>query len=109
MNQKTKPAAPKLVKFKTDYSAKTIEPIEVLRETAQCVYLAPHRPRADGKTERREAKLGDYAQYHDTWVEARAYLLRKAESDVKEARRQLELANGHLGNIKGMKPPKEVA
>ena len=107
MNQKTKPTAPKLIKFKTGYSADKIEQVEVLRETAACVFLVPLGFQKNGKTERREAKQGDYAQYHDTWVAARAYLLCKAESKVKEVRRQLDIANGQLGNIKGMKPRKE--
>lgn len=109
MNQKAKPAAPKLVKFRTDYSAKTIVRVEVLRETAACVFLEPFGYQIKGKSERREAKLGEFAQYHDTWGDAHAYLMRKAERDVTQARRGLDLANGHLGNIKGMKPPKESA
>jgi len=107
VNQKVKPAAPKLVKFKTNYSAKTIVQVEVLRETTACVYLAPVGRQIKDKGERREAKISDFAQYHDTWSDAHTYLMRRAESNVKEARRQLELANGHLGNVKGMKPPKE--
>jgi hypothetical protein len=105
VNQRAKPAAPKLVKFKTDYSAKTIEPVDVTRETSACVYL-PSSFRSAG--ERREAKVSDYAQYHNSWGDAHAYLLQKAAEKVAEARRSLELANAKLGNIKGMKPPKEI-
>ena len=105
MDQKEQLSLP-LVKFKTGYSADNIERVEVLRETAQCVYLPSHCP---GKTERRDAKRSEYTQYHDTWAEARAYLMQKAQTAVIAARRNLELANARLGNIKGMKPPKETA
>lgn len=110
MNQKVKPAAPKLVKFKTAYSADSIEQVEVLRETAQCVFLPPYRSASKaGKTERREAKHGEFAQYHDTWTSAHAYLLDKAADKVLAARDLLKRANDKIGNIKGMKPPKDGA
>lgn len=105
MDQKEKSLLP-LVKFKTGYSADKIERVEVLRETAQCVYLPSHCHR---KTERRDAKRSEYTQYHDTWAEAHTYLMQRAETAVIAARRSLELANTKLGNIKGMKPPKETA
>lgn len=100
-----KAAAPMLVKFRTDYNANRIDVVEVLRETnASVFFLGSH-----GRTECREAKMSDWKQYHDTWADAHAYLMAKAQSCVDRARRALELANGHLGNVKGMKPPRDGA
>ena len=58
----------------------------------------------EGET-RRTAKLSDYESFFLTWDEAHSYLLGRADAKVSQARRQLELANATLGNIKGMKPP----
>ena len=107
MDQKEQLSLP-LVKFKTgfDFGVDKIRRVEVLRETGQFVYLPSHSP---GKTERRDAKRSEYTQYHNTWAEAHTYLVQRAETAVIAARRSLELANAKLGNIKGMKPPKEIA
>jgi hypothetical protein len=97
-----------IIKYRTDHFADKIEKVEVLRETDACVYVPATGYRKSGSGERRESKLSDYAQYHDTWADAHAYLLQKAERVVKSARQQLEAANGKLGNIKGMRPPKDA-
>jgi hypothetical protein len=109
MDQKKTPATPMLVKFKTDYSGKTIERVEVIRETAASVYVAKNSVFGNAKGERRDAKRSEYAQYHDTWADAHAYLMERAEERVTDARNRLQQASGHLGNIKGMKQPEELA
>ena len=57
------------------------------------------------------AKLGkstnDVCMF-DTWAEAHAELMRRAEAKLVEARRQLERAQGFAGNVRGMKPPQEA-
>jgi hypothetical protein len=73
-----------------------IAPIEVERATEKFVWI-------DG---RRAGRLGSYCQgYFETWDAARDYLQSDATMKVASLRRQLETANGRLGNIKGMKPP----
>jgi hypothetical protein len=104
-----KEAAPGLVKFKTGGINGGIERVEVIRETEACVYVPTQGWSRTGKGERREAKRSDWTQYHDTWADAHAYLMGKAQSCVDSARRELEQANGRLGNVKGMKPPKADA
>jgi hypothetical protein len=97
-----------LVKFKTGYSADNIKQIEVVRETAQCVWVyAGYKNRDGSLVARRAAKCDNYDQYHDTWEVAHAFLLEKVTANITACRRALERANGRLGNIKGMKPPKE--
>ncbi|HBI70693.1 MAG TPA: hypothetical protein DDZ22_17315 [Massilia sp.] len=104
MKQAKTPASGGLIKFRTGYSANKVERVQVIRETAACVYVKSEGWQKGGKSERREAKHGEFAQYHDTWLAAHAYLVEKAEAKVAAARKELERANGELGNIKGMKP-----
>jgi len=73
-----------------------IELVEIERETTACVFR---------HGDRRYAKNSDNEKYCDTWAEAKQYLLEKAEKQLISARRQLETAQGQLGNIKGMKEP----
>lgn len=97
-----------ITKYKTKWSKNSIERVEVLRETEAFVYVSTDGWTKSGKGERRQAKLGEFAQYHNTWADAHAYLMADAENSVTHARSRLEQAKGHLGNIKGMKPPKEA-
>ena len=64
-----------------------------------------------GRTEkRRESKeLGGQwpHKWCNTWDEAKQYLTDKAQEKVARARYELQCANDLLGNVKGMKPPKE--
>ncbi|HXE06652.1 MAG TPA: hypothetical protein VN612_02065 [Acidobacteriaceae bacterium] len=78
-----------------------IDRVEVLNSTEKTVIVAAT---ASGR-ERRAAIASTYDCYFRTWEEAHAYLLEKAESKVLSARRGLELANSHLGNIRGIKKP----
>jgi hypothetical protein len=95
-----------IVKFKTGFTREPIERVEVLRETKASVYVPTNGFQPKGEKERREAKMTEYAQYHDTWEAAHEFLMVRAQAEVAKARRSLELANSKLGNIKGMKPPK---
>jgi hypothetical protein len=111
MDQKKKAGAPMLIKFKTDYSMDRIARVEVIRETKESVYV-PVNVRSFagscGKTERREAKRSEFAQYHDAWLDAHAYLVEKAEFEVEFARERLKGCEDKLKKIKGMKKPEEV-
>lgn len=101
-----------IMKFKTGYSADKIEEVEVLRETEQSVFLRVNSSSLAGRkgtNERRDAKRSTYVQYHDTWADAHAFLVGKAQRDVESLRSRLEQAKGRLGQIKGMKPPKVPA
>ena len=79
-----------------------IEAIEVLRTTEKQVVLPnPHRKGG----EKREAKETEWCTWHETWEAAHARIVADAQKKVDSLRRQLERANGELGNAKGMKPP----
>jgi hypothetical protein len=76
-----------------------IKPVVVERHTEQSVWI-------DGR--RRARRSDGYLSmegFFPTWSEARDALAKDAEEKVTDLRRQLEQANGRLGNIKGFKEP----
>jgi hypothetical protein len=72
-----------------------IVPVTVEKASDLCVWINGCRT----------AKRNKYRNYHPTWQEAKDALLVEAEARVNDIRRQLEQANGHLGNVKGLKEP----
>lgn len=89
-----------MIKYKTSNYGVEIERVEVIRETAQCVFVV-----ASGR-ERRESKSSEWSKYHDTWQQAKDFLVERETVRVEAARRILELAKGKLGNAKGLREPK---
>ena len=87
-----------MIKYQTLWKTE-IHAIEVESETKHMVYL---------KNNRRMAKFGDNSGVYDTWQEAHARLLKDANDALDAARSRLQVAQDRLGNIKGMKPPKDV-
>ena len=90
-----------MIKYQTMWhgsSMAQIKAIEVLRETEKQVVIATN----NGK-ESRENKKSDFKNWFDTWKQAHDFLVSEAEKNVRELRLKLQQANGHLGNIKGMK------
>lgn len=85
-----------IVKYRTRWDQ--IERIECERETKSSVFINGQR----------QAKTSSYESFHDSWEAAHAFLFDKQRLLVERLRRQLEVANGKLGNIKGMKPPKDA-
>jgi len=77
--------------------------VEVIRETQQCVWVMPDW---GTKVARREAKNSEWADYFDTFEQAKSFLVDHWEEKVKQIRMDLERKKSILGNIKGMKGPK---
>ena len=73
--------------------------VDVVKQTDKTVWLT------NGMRERKET---DYHNYFDTWEEAHAAMVEKAERIVRNTRQRLEHQKGMLGNIKGMKKPEEA-
>ena len=88
-----------MIKYRTRFDK--IEALEVERETDKQVVL----PAKGGCRSSRENKESDWSNWHDTWDEAHAFLIRNAEQKVDACRLALERAKGELGQIKGMKRP----
>lgn len=74
-----------------------IRKVVVDRETPKCIWV-------DG---RRQGKESGFGRYFDSFEEAKNYLLDKADQDLARARRLLQRAQAHHGNIKGLKEPCE--
>lgn len=94
-------------KFRVNVYSLRIEEKEVSKETASTVTWIDRWK--DQAVERKERKVTSDRRWFDTWADAKAWLVEKAERDVVSARQYLERANSKLGNVKGMKDPAEVA
>lgn len=86
-----------------------IDAHEVIKETSKTIVF--QRPDIWGKRplERTERKDSNSHRWFDSWADAKAWLVLNAERDVESARRNLKSAHDHLGNVKGMKEPKDAA
>ncbi len=69
-----------------------IKIVEVERITDASVWI-------DG---RRSARFSEWHSYFKTFSEAKQYLVGVAGSKLDNARRNLESAQGYLGNVKGL-------
>lgn len=93
-------------------SSNQIQRVECSKVTEKSVFLVAE-PGWRGEMYRfskpqRESIISGYRSYHKTWADAHAALLTKAAHSVRNARLQLERAQGDYGRIKGMKPPADV-
>ena len=78
-----------------------IEEIDVIRETEkQVVMNSDWRGR-----ERREAKVSEFYEYHNTWIEAYGRLLELASKRIVVAEKSLYEANQNYSDIVVMKHP----
>ena len=83
-----------MVKYKVNYYWRPeVEKVEVEKETESSVWIKG----------RREAKEAQYHAFFDTFQEAKDFLIDVFEKKARSVRRQLEQANGYLGNAKGLK------
>ena len=86
-----------------------IQKVECSKVTPKAVWLLTDiwRPDRYLREPEREARKTKHHSYHETWEEAHAYLMALANENLEKARLQLQRAQGHHGNIKGMKKPEE--
>lgn len=83
--------------------SENIEAVTVLKATAkQVTFLEKDWGE---KKERKASITSEYMQFFRTWEEAHSYLVTSNEQRIKSIRVNLDRANGHLGNIRGMKKP----
>jgi len=85
-----------MIKYRTRYER--IEAIEVLRETEKQVVLS-------GKMERRENKRSDWSNWHDTFDDARNFLIDLSEKEIKTLQSRIDGENLRLSRIKAMTQP----
>ncbi|GAF97832.1 unnamed protein product [marine sediment metagenome] len=73
---------------------------EIVRETDSSVWTPS---RWEGKGERREAKVSTYSAYFDTFDEAFAWVLKRANARLEKAERQVGYAKEQLKKVKGFR------
>ena len=89
-----------IIKWKTGGFNALIARVECTRETDASIFLM------SGTRERREAKRSAYYVYHDSWVEARDYLLEKEKSKEIAARSKADKALEQIQFLESMAEPK---
>ena len=82
-------------KYRTGWS-NAIESVDCTKETNNCVWPS------DDKYGRRELKRSDYRQYHDTWAEAKLYLVTKCERETANAQRMLAATEKRLRTVNAL-------
>lgn len=82
-----------------------ISPVEVVKETPKQLVVRHHEAWRKADIESRRDKRSSSDNYFPTWEEAHAFLMEQADAKLKNARRALEVAQSHHGNVKGMKKP----
>jgi hypothetical protein len=88
-----------MIKYRTKFGK--IEAVEIERETdKQIVHFANKYGHS-----RRENKVSDWLNWHDTWDDAHKFLIEKAERSVECCRLALMSANEKLVQINGMEEP----
>lgn len=88
----------KVYKYVTHNYHPWIEKVECVKETSRCVWLKE-------KQFDRVWRMTKGSRIFNSWEDAHAQLIQEATHKVIAARLMLQQANGHLGNIKGLKPP----
>ena len=78
-------------KYRTRFDK--VERLDIEKETEKTVTI----------NGRRENKRSDWQNWHDTFDDAKQFLVDAAQREVDGLRRRLESAKGKLGNAKGMK------
>jgi hypothetical protein len=97
-----------ITKWKTSAFGVWIEPVECVKETEKQLVLRVKQWTRAGEPERfyerRVSKISS-DRYFDSWDEAKAYLLERAQTQLVGAQRALQHRQDELGNIKGLKKP----
>jgi hypothetical protein len=89
-----------------------IEQVECSKVTDKSVFIVAE-PNWKGemyrlRTPQRENIASGYRSYHETWADAHAAILAKAEQDIFSARLNLRRAQNEHGRIQAMKPPADA-
>ncbi len=92
-----------LTKFKTEKYSTKITQVACQKETSAYVYVAVGGYCHTGFC--RQARRSGYDNYHNTWEEARDFLLERARQRVRVIKEELHKAQSELGQIESLTPP----
>ena len=81
----------------------SIQPVEVLRETASCVYVAGFSIGGGTPPDRKKGKRTDYENYFDSWAEAHEFLLLDAARKLNAALSAVARAEKLMTEVKAMR------
>ncbi len=100
------------IRWRTSWSGE-IRRIECVRETDQYIWYVTDLYNSNRgqplKKPCREKKTADRQQYHNTWEEAHAYLLKSARDSIERATSRLRTAEAYYEQVWSMKKPAEEA
>ena len=80
-------------------AAKSVFLLWSSRETKKCVFV-----KGWNNTERRELKNSEYSGYFDSWEEAQAFLIARAQKKVASLEASFNFAMENLKEIENLKP-----
>jgi hypothetical protein len=92
-----------ITKYKSSFSS--IEPVEIEKESEKSVWLYGFRIGGGKGPLRRADKRTSWECYHNTWEEAKAFLISLAVEEVASARSQLEEAEEKLAHCNSLEQP----
>ena len=89
-----------MIKYKTSGISfgKLIEEVDIEKETDKSVWI----------NGRRLSRRSSWDSYHDTWDDAKKFLLDIAEQKLTLARHVLNKAQSEYGNVKGLKDQRNM-
>lgn len=82
-----------MIKYRTRFGE--IQAIEIARETATMIVMP-------GASARKEAKRSDWSNWHDSWKDARNWILSEARLKVEHALGNLETARNRLAEAEAI-------
>lgn len=85
-----------MIKYRTTFN--DIESINIERETNNQVIFKSH-----GRTVR-ENKTSDWRNWHNTWGEARDFLVKGVSLEIQCLRKELEQAEMEIDRLKALQP-----
>ena len=99
-----------MIKYRTGIFVKLIEPVEVIKETPKMVtILVRGENSTSGEYWSREYKYlkhSDYIQFHDSWREAKEFLVSKANQKIDGHRTAIAVAEAKIQAIEALEEPK---
>lgn len=89
-------------KYLIDRFGNKISAHECVKETSRFAWLKGVYVHVEPVTKKKKSDV------FNTWAEAHAELMRRTEARLADARRALQVAQSHAGNVRGMKPGEVV-
>lgn len=96
-----------IIKWCTSWGTEIL-PVTCIKESPKRVWLESSFIDGRGFYVVAANKISAYAQYHDTWADAKAHLTANAEARIASARRELEQANAFADKVTGLREPAEA-